>query len=240
MENINSSSKRRKQIPVKVKSELQKEIDSVCPFCGNDEVGHFEVHHIDENPSNNEFQNLLLLCPICHSKITKGDITIEAVQQKKVELSQGKSVRKQSVKKVNNFNAPIGNAVIGDNNNVTFISKPDKVKPKINRYPDGCIGADIHRRNYFDYLKVRYYEYKEKEVGKENMEYAVLSRTLKRLFKIPRNRTIYDMPIERFEELVVYMQQRIDGTKFAKVKGKGHRNYDTFEEHLAQTTLKPK
>jgi hypothetical protein len=31
----------------------------------------FEIHHIDENRSNNEFINLLMVCPTCHSKLLK-------------------------------------------------------------------------------------------------------------------------------------------------------------------------
>jgi len=239
MENTNNTPKKRKSIPVKVKSELQKEINSACPFCENDEVGHFEVHHIDENRSNNEFQNLLLLCPICHSKITKGDIAVEAVQQKKIELSQGKSVQKQSVKKVNNFNAPIGNAVVGDNNKVTFISKSDKVKQKVNKYPDGCIGANVQMSNYVSHLIGRYHEYKEDEVGKENMKYAVFPMSLKRHFKIGATRSIYHVLIDEFEELISYIQQRIDRTKRGRInKAKGVRNYSSFEEYL--TSKKPK
>lgn len=70
----------------KIRSELQKEINSVCPFCNNDDVGHFEIHHIDEDPSNNEIQNLLLLCRMCHSKITKGDIPLNKVLDTKKGL----------------------------------------------------------------------------------------------------------------------------------------------------------
>lgn len=74
----NQSQKRkistRKRIPNKTKMLLQKEISSECPFCESTDVEHFQIHHIDENPSNNSFENLLMLCPTCHSKITKGDI----------------------------------------------------------------------------------------------------------------------------------------------------------------------
>ncbi len=63
----------------KVRSLLQKEVNSSCPFCNNQDVGHFQIHHIDENPSNNEMSNLILLCPTCHSKITKGDISKQEV-----------------------------------------------------------------------------------------------------------------------------------------------------------------
>ena len=82
--------KSRKNIPQKnkVRAELQKEINSACPFCNNTDVGHFQIHHIDENPSNNDNTNLLLLCPICHSKITKGDILINDVINKKENLGK--------------------------------------------------------------------------------------------------------------------------------------------------------
>ena len=67
--------KTRVKIPKenKVRAELQKEISSMCPFCNCTDVGHFQIHHIDENPSNNQMLNLILVCPTCHSKITKGD-----------------------------------------------------------------------------------------------------------------------------------------------------------------------
>ncbi len=80
--------KTRLKIPKenKVRAELQQEINSICPFCESGEVGHFEIHHIDENPSNNEFTNLILLCRTCHSKITKGDIKSEEVKFKKENL----------------------------------------------------------------------------------------------------------------------------------------------------------
>lgn len=70
----------------KVRAILQKEINSRCPNCKNTDVGHFEIHHIDDNPSNNSTDNLILLCPICHSKITKKDIHIEEVKKWKSNL----------------------------------------------------------------------------------------------------------------------------------------------------------
>ena len=71
--------KKRVTISQKNKKYLQKEINSECPICESQEIGHFEIHHIDENPSNNKFSNLLMLCPICHSKITKKEITEDEV-----------------------------------------------------------------------------------------------------------------------------------------------------------------
>ncbi len=39
-----------------------------CEFCGETEV-RFEIHHIDENPQNNHFSNLLNLCSKCHQRL---------------------------------------------------------------------------------------------------------------------------------------------------------------------------
>ena len=42
-----------------------------CAVCGYDEDTRIlEVHHIDENHNNNNPENLCLLCPNCHRKIT--------------------------------------------------------------------------------------------------------------------------------------------------------------------------
>lgn len=42
-----------------------------CAICGYDEEKFLlEVHHIDENHSNNSLDNLIILCPICHRKLT--------------------------------------------------------------------------------------------------------------------------------------------------------------------------
>lgn len=77
---------KRKTVPYKTKALLQKEINSICPFCENVDVDHFQIHHIDENSENNSKDNLLMLCPTCHSKITKGDITMKQVENCKMNL----------------------------------------------------------------------------------------------------------------------------------------------------------
>lgn len=44
-----------------------------CAVCGwNEDERILEVHHKDENHSNHELQNLCILCPTCHRKITLG------------------------------------------------------------------------------------------------------------------------------------------------------------------------
>lgn len=74
--------KSRRRIPQehRVRAILQQEIGSACPICQGLDVGHFHIHHIDEDPGNNELLNLLLVCPTCHSKITKGEIEQQEVR----------------------------------------------------------------------------------------------------------------------------------------------------------------
>lgn len=44
-----------------------------CMVCGwNEDPRLLEAHHIDSNRENNSNDNLCLLCPICHRKITLG------------------------------------------------------------------------------------------------------------------------------------------------------------------------
>ena len=42
-----------------------------CAICGwNEDESILEVHHIDQNRQNNQLSNLIILCPICHRKLT--------------------------------------------------------------------------------------------------------------------------------------------------------------------------
>ena len=42
-----------------------------CAVCGwNEDIDILQVHHIDENRSNNHIENLIILCPNCHMKLT--------------------------------------------------------------------------------------------------------------------------------------------------------------------------
>src|SRR5690606_9946991 len=103
----------------KIKAELQSEINSECPFCESKDIGHFQIHHIDENPSNNDKGNLILICPNCHSKVTKGDISkIEVLQRKILTLNQIKLNKKE--KPNVNFNGKVNSAIVGDNNQISI------------------------------------------------------------------------------------------------------------------------
>ena len=49
------------------------------PMCGWDEDPRIlEVHHFDGDRMNNEPENLVILCPICHRKVTSGFYRLSA------------------------------------------------------------------------------------------------------------------------------------------------------------------
>lgn len=56
-------SKERVSVPRAVKDCVLREYNHRCAVCGTDRP---QIHHIDEDPSNNDPLNLIPLCPNCH------------------------------------------------------------------------------------------------------------------------------------------------------------------------------
>jgi hypothetical protein len=54
---------RRTTIPKATREQVLAEFNHRCAVCGAERP---QVHHIDENPANNDPLNLLPLCPNCH------------------------------------------------------------------------------------------------------------------------------------------------------------------------------
>ena len=69
----------------------------------------------------------------------------------------------------------------------------------------------------------------------KNMNYAIFQSSIKKKYKMGKTRSLYHIPIEKFEELSDFIQDRIDGTMLANVKrSKGQaRNYSTYEEYCS-------
>lgn len=55
--------KNRLNIPKSIKESVLNEYNHKCGICGGEKP---QLHHIDENPENNEILNLIPLCPNCH------------------------------------------------------------------------------------------------------------------------------------------------------------------------------
>lgn len=58
--------KKRPSIPKGVEDKVKKEFSHSCGYCDANDP---QLHHIDEDPSNNDPLNLIPLCPSCHMNI---------------------------------------------------------------------------------------------------------------------------------------------------------------------------
>ena len=119
---------------------------------------------------------------------------------------------------------------VGDRVNVR-VSKGSK-RPA--SYPEGCIGANLAKRNYVKYLVERYNHYREADArfGRATQfHYSVLFKNIETTFKAPT----YFIPESRFEELVDYLHHRVDNTILGRVNNKrGIPNYESFDEYLME------
>ena len=101
-------------------------------------------------------------------------------------------------------------------------------------YPEGCIGANLAKRNYVKYLVERYNHYREADArfGRaDRFHYSVLFKNIESKFKAPT----YFIPESRFGELVDFLHYRIDNTILGRVNRKrGIPNYESFDEYVMQ------
>ena len=222
--------KPRKKPSQRMRALLQKEIDSCCPFCGSHEVDTFEVHHMNDNPADDRLDNEIMVCPTCHSKITAGTIPRNDVYRKKYELVyvSKRNERQETGSAANISMKNVGVGIVGNNNRVTT----NTVKKQIVKYPPDCIGSDSTKANYISYLIDRYNKFASWK--RADFRYPAFNTHLKKRFKVGPQRTVYNIPLTRFDELVEYIQQRISDTRLGRIKKKSQRLFDTFTEYCAK------
>ncbi|WP_461640261.1 hypothetical protein [Labilibaculum euxinus] len=105
---------------------------------------------------------------------------------------------------------------------------PKKPKPD---FPDNALGKDLEKKNYISYLIKRYGEWKQLELSRKGEKFNWPSFN-KHLMNKYRASGINYININYFENLVDYLQGRIDKTIFGKNNiRKGSRNYSSFDEH---------
>ncbi len=221
----------RKAIPSKTKKLIFQEAHSQCQFCGESDVDVLEIHHIVKDGGDNQ-ENLILVCSNCHSKITCGSITELKVRAMKLRLvNQTSDLSARS--KTANIITITGGQNSGVIANVVNFRTKSKSSPKL-AYPLGSIGANLLYRNYIKYLIDRYNNFKKADKSNQQFSYAVIYRSIQNQFKAK-----WDfLPMERFWDLVEFMQNRIDKTTLGKVqKSRGHINYESFEEYKSKMEI---
>jgi len=225
--------KKRITIPKLTEKRLYQEANNSCAFCPEFDVAVLEIHHIDEDPSNNEPANLLLVCSSCHTKITKGLYSTADVVTRKRELAW---VLQSRQKNQTGASISVNNSTFTGNitQNITKIRTARD--PKI-AHPPGSIGANLAMHAYVDYLITRYFTYREadKSYGrKTRFSHAVIHKNIKDKF----GQKTFFLPESRFSALVDYLTVLIDGT----IQGKRNRSfgrgrYHSFEAHCQKFKL---
>ena len=222
----------RKSIPSVIKRKIIQEALSTCPFCGEDDVSTGQFHHIEPvaEGGTNSLNNLIYICANCHSKVTQGQILSSEVAGVKKMLAMGRHPYANKGFASNIIHADFTR---GSNKGIVA-NKIEKIEIKmtrksLNANPPGSIGSNLSHRNYVKHLIDRYHEFKKIEVGQEGMRYAIFYQQIKKRYGAK-----WDMiPLQLFNELVSYIQSRIDKTKHGKIqKARGKKNYSEFEEYL--------
>lgn len=222
--------KSRKQVPVRFRYQLLQEVDLVCPFCASKEVDTFEVHHLDGMPDNNDLNNLLMVCPTCHAKITSGTISINETYIKKYELSKkgrNLSVPASTPPAISLSNIS-GTTIIGNNN--TIITKDRKLAPAIPS--EGAIGNSAKERSYTKHLYDRLIDFKARALNCSSQQAGIrVAQKYNKLFGATWTHT----PIERFDDVAAYLQKEIESTPIGKYnKKRGIQNFSSYDEFLTK------
>jgi hypothetical protein len=113
----------------------------------------------------------------------------------------------------------------------TVIYKTSRKASARRSSPQGTIGSDMLRKNYISYLVRRYNDFlkigRESFGDKRNVSYSFLSTRIIQVFKASAN----DLPIVRFDELVDFITEYIDGSIVGRNnRSEGTRNYEPFDE----------
>lgn len=95
--------------------------------------------------------------------------------------------------------------------------------------PPGIIASDANMRGYAKYLIDRYHEFRKSDATIGKMKFVPVYTAIRREFKCKWD----DVPMDRFADLVQFLQTRIDKTVTGQsLCKKGQWRYETYSEWL--------
>jgi hypothetical protein len=170
-----------------------------------------------------DFRNLILFCPTCHTLIDKTPATytcdllteIKELHERAAPLEISLDVARQAQhlfdlyeskrKPVTTHVIAKGGIAIGRDNfgSISFRQTVNQRKPS-SKYPANSIGADANMTNYVEYLCQLYVDYMSPTGQSERERWGRLGRTIKTKFRL-RKQTRNHLSAERFPDLVNYL-----------------------------------
>ncbi|MEY2520545.1 MAG: hypothetical protein QOF24_2304 [Verrucomicrobiota bacterium] len=226
----------RPRRPARTDKLVWQEAGARCVFCPERDVAALQVHHIDSDRTNNAFDNLILVCATCHTKITAGVISESEVITRKRQL---KFEPQTAAAPISNGNSNvIVDRTINTGTIAHTINKFAKGRTPRMHYPQGTIGADAMRKNYIGYLIKRYFDWRKADASygsRRPFSHAVIHTNIEQDFGA---KTFFVL-VERFDPLAGYLQHKIDNTILGRNKrSRGERNYKSFSVYQAEQSAK--
>jgi HNH endonuclease len=221
-----------KVIPKQTEKLIYQEASSRCSFCPEDHIPLLDIHHIvpRADGGSNDPSNLILVCKNCHARIDSGAISSDEVSRVKHTQRVIPLIPRGKTSSGNNLTigGDVTSSIIANSLTITG----DVKLPRRMSHPAGSIGANLNKKNYIAHLVEQYHTLRSADgsYGRTvQYEYAVLYKSIERKFKAKT----YFIPESRFEDLVQYLQNRIDATIQGKRNRKnGYKNYSDFYEYI--------
>lgn len=173
------------------------------------------------------FENLLLLCPTCHTLVDKDTThfpvallqTIKANQEQKGPIEITSEMTAQSLRLFAKLHEPrcvsatarggsIAVSVGGDNTGSIKITQMAAGRRDTNMYPTGSIGADANLSNYVEYLCGLYVDYTALLEPDESVRWSRVGKMIKGRFRL-KNRKRGHLSAERFSDIVRYLTTEV-------------------------------
>jgi 5-methylcytosine-specific restriction endonuclease McrA len=228
---------KRPKRPARTEKQVWQEAGSRCVFCPERDVSALQVHHIDSNPTNNAFENLILACATCHAKITAGVFSEAEVITRKRELQFRPQDSLAASSSANAGNVSVDRTI--NTGTIAHTIKFEKSRAPRMHYPQGTIGSDPIRKNYIDYLIKRYFDWRKADASygsRRPFSHAVIHTNIQKDFGA---KTFFVL-VERFDGLADYLQRKIDNTILGRNKrSKGERRYKSFTDYQAEQLSGP-
>lgn len=188
--------------------------------------------------------NLLLLCPRHHKVIDSEENTYSSaileVMKRNREQAGLVEISPHTVKAAQRLLDNYLSVTIQSNSGQIAIQSPGAIQAHtlniktskskvIIAAPHGSIADDRKMLSYGKYLVSRYQEFQKGDSQKtDDFKYIAIHNALKREFKCDWKL----LPSERFGELVLFLQRRINNTKLGRINhARAIPNYHSFEEH---------
>jgi hypothetical protein len=214
----------------------------ICHIKAKSPLGpRYDSNQSDED--RNTASNLILLCAHHHDIIDKEPKKFTAEILYDMKITHEKSGRREVLPSDSIIAERLLNdyrkLFISNNQGNIAINSPGTMQANIinikthKKYiqvlpPIGTISDDLRMKGYVEHLIKRYNEFAAAEpYRKTKFSHGAIRRNIEHNFGVK-----WDfVPVERFEELVQYIQGRIDRTRQAKInKGKGYKSYSPFLE----------